>query len=351
MYRRFVWIACACVPLIVAIPARANLVIDPTFDSSITSDPNSTGIENTIDAAIAIFESTYSTSITVPIYFQEGGGLGESNFDYYSESYSTVYDALVTTDANPAAVAGLEAIGGCTALQISQNTCRNPVTNTKYVDIKSADARALGIDIAPGCIPTGSAGDMECGGATGTAYDGIISLNTSITYPPGSDNGSNYGLMSTVEHEIDEILGLGSSLPNTSASSGTVRFLDDNPAPEDLFRYSAPGVLAGTVSCPGSADTAYFSYNGSTVLSYFNNYCNGADFGDWESDPWPNGFSAQVQDAFAEPGAEPVYGPNEIAALSAIGYTTTAPEPGTWLLLSLALPGFVFARRRLQRSR
>ncbi len=351
MCRHFAVLVCAALVL-GAVPTRANLVITATFDSSIMNDPNAAAIENTIDDAIAVFESTYSTSITVPIYFQEGGGLGESNFEYYSVPYGSVYEGLVQNDANPAAIAGLQAIGGsCTRNQIIFDTCDNPVTGTNEVDIKSANARALGIDIPPGCIPTGSAGSMQCGGTSGTAYDGIISLQTSITYPPGSDNGSNYGLMSTVEHEMDEILGLGSSIPNTSESSGIVGFLNNNPAPEDLFRYSAPGTLAGPVSCPGSTGTAYFSYTGTTVLSYFNNFCNGGDFGDWESNPLPNGFAAQVQDAFASPGPQPLYGPNEMAAESAIGYALVAPEPGTWILLSLSLPAFGLARRRRQRPR
>ena len=103
-----------------------------------------------------------------------------------------------------------------------------------------------------------------------------------------------------------------------------------------------------TVNCATTpVPTAFFSYNGSTDLAQFNNTCNGADFGDWQSNPLPNGVAAQVQDAFATPGAQPLYGSNEIAALSAIGYTVAvAPEPGTFLLLSLALPAFLMVRKR-----
>jgi hypothetical protein len=173
---------------------------------------------------------------------------------------------------------------------------------------------------------------------------GIVSLNTAITDPGSPGSSLQYDLMSTVEHEIDEILGLGSSLVNTSSSSATVNFQNNDPEPEDLFRYTAPGQLAGTVNC-GSPVSAYFSYTGTGVLSYFNTACNGADFGDWAP-----GTLAQVQDAFATPGGQPLYGPNEIAALSAIGYTVAAPEPGTWVLLSLSVPAFVLGRRRLQRA-
>ncbi len=321
-----------------AIPAHADLIITPTFDSSITSSPNAVSIEDTIDTAISMFESTYSNPIDADIYFQSTTtGLGSSNFYYYEVSYISFYNGLVANNANPAAIAGLNSNGG----DADTNGGINPVTGTPEIDIKSANARALGINIAPGCVPTGTAGNMTCTSGGGTAYDGIVSLNTSITYPPQANNGVNYGLLSTVEHEIDEILGLGSSLPNTDASSGTVNFLAGNPAPEDLFRYTAPGVFAGPTNCASPAP-AFLSYSGATVLTYFNSACNGGDFGDWAGAGYP-----QVQDAFATPGANPAYGPNEIAAESAIGYDLVAtPEPGTWLLLSLALPAFFFTRKR-----
>ncbi len=317
-----------------AIPARANLVISPTFDASISGDPNAVGIEATIRTAISFFEATYSSPIDVPIYFQEGGGLGSSNFFYYEATYQTFYDQLVATGANSAAIAGLTAHGG--------NSSVNPVTGTSLIDVKSANLRALGYNAPAGCVPTGSAGAMTCtSGGGSSAVDGIISLNTSITYPPNLNNGSNYALLSVVEHEIDEILGLGSSLPGISASSGTVNGLAGNPAPEDLFRYSAGGSRIFSVNC-AAATQAFFSYNGTTDLAQFNNACNGADFGDWAT-----GGAAQVQDAYATPGSQPAYGSNEIAALSAIGYTLDpTPEPATWLLSLLPLAVLVFARRR-----
>ena len=56
---------------------EAGLTIIPTFDSSITSDPNSATIEATIEAAIAVYAQTFSDPITVSIMFQEmSSGLG-----------------------------------------------------------------------------------------------------------------------------------------------------------------------------------------------------------------------------------------------------------------------------------
>lgn len=345
MRRCFVW-PVLLLSILASIPAHADLIITPVFDSSITSDPNAAGIESTIEGAISVFESTYSDPIDVLIYFQElqvSGGLGESNYVPTAVPYQTFYSHLVAANANPTAIAGLTANGGAGIY--------NPVTGTPEIEIKPANAAALGIASnganLPNCyLAAGSAGVPEqCSTVNnGTSpVDGIVSLETSITYPPGSNNGASYGLLSTTEHEIDEILGLGSALANSTSPNGAVTATD--PLPEDLFRYGADGSRIFSVNCAAAA-TAFFSYNGATDLAQFNNACNGGDFGDWQSSPLPNGVAAQVQDAFTSPGAQPLYGPNEIAALSAIGYTVVAPEPGTWFLLSMALPAFVIARKR-----
>src|SRR4051812_49208021 len=61
-------------------PAVAGLVIVPTFDASITSDPNAVAIEGTINAAIQAYETGFSDPITVTIKFQEiSTGLSSSN--------------------------------------------------------------------------------------------------------------------------------------------------------------------------------------------------------------------------------------------------------------------------------
>ena len=322
------------------IPAQAGLIINPTFDSSIVSDPNHLIIEGTINAAIGVFESTFSNSINVSIIFQEGGGLGQSDVGFvYTPSYSSFYSQLVATDANPAAIAGLTANGG--------NAVNNPVTHTSSIDVKSADARALGYTGAnPLCNPIGTSGSLTCSSTNssytaGSTVDGIISLKTSITNPGSPGSTLAYGLMSVTEHEIDEVLGLGSALPGTNTGSGTVSFLAGNPAPQDLFRYSAAGVFGSTVNCASPVAT-YFSYSGATDLTNLNSACNGADFGDWAS-----GGPLQVQNAYGTPGSNPAYGPNEIAAMSAIGYTLAAPEPGTWMLLLTSLGLLAGARKRL----
>jgi hypothetical protein len=322
--------------LLTGVPAQASSIITATFDSTIANDTNKVAIENAINSAIVQIQATFLNIPSVKIYFQEGGGLGGSEFFDYTVGYSTYYSGLVTNNANPAAIAGL-AIDG--------SGSNNPVTGTANIDIKSANARAVGISILPGCLPTGSAGSKTCSFAAGnsSSVDGIITLNTSLTTPGSPGSTAAYFLIGVVEHEIDEILGLGSRLGNTMAASGTVTAT--NPAPEDLFRYNFAGQRIFSVNCAQSVN-AYLSYSGASRIQQLNNACNNADFGDFAS-----GVVAQVQDAFATQGANPTIGANEIAALSAIGYqTATAPEPSTVFLSMGALAGLYAARVRRSRT-
>src|ERR1051325_2461843 len=72
----------------------SSFKIVPTFDASITGDPNSAAIECTIDTAISTYESLFTNPITVAIYFQEGGGLGGSTTGYYNLGYANFLAGL-----------------------------------------------------------------------------------------------------------------------------------------------------------------------------------------------------------------------------------------------------------------
>lgn len=264
------------------------LTITPTFDSTITSDANSTAIENTINQAIQFYDNTFSDPITVTIKFQEiSSGLGSSNWWDYNIPYST-FRAALAADATTA--------NDATALAHLPNVSTNPVTGTSGINVKTANIHALGMTGFTSGLPGG--------------FDGVIGLNTSITFPPNNSSSSTYSLLSVTDHEIDEVLGLGSSLP----------FLDFNaPFPQDLFRYDSSGNRNFTTS----GDNAYFSIDGTNDLARFSQNSAG-DYGDW----WTAGaHTPQVQDAFATPGATPAPG-TELTALDVIGYNLV-PEPAS----------------------
>ncbi len=320
----------------------SGLFISPTFDASITGSANAVAIEAAINSAIATLDADFTNPITVPIYFQAANtGLGGSNFPIYTTTYAAFHTALIGNNANPAALAALAANGG--------NGTNNPVTGTANIVLKGPDARALGFGAGPGCqLKAGVGVPEQCGGSTGTAYDGVITLNTSITTPGNPGSSNQYNLTSVAMHEIDEILGLGSDLSNTSATSGVYNTLDiaNTPAPEDLFRWNAAtgGVRTLSTNCTAGQDTsAFFSYGPSTgSIAQFNNLCNDGDFGDWASSATP-----RVQDAFATAGASPTLGVAEIDALTAIGFNfnSSVPEPASFVPLAAGL-GYLAQRLR-----
>jgi hypothetical protein len=264
------------------------LMIVPTWDSSITSDPNAATIESTINTAIQFYETRFADPITVTIKFEEmstAGLEGHSSWWYYNINYPDFLTALqndATTTNDSTALAHLP---------VSAN---NPVTGTGIIRVKTANLRALGF--------TGYTSGIAGG------FDGIIGLHTSqMNLSRASIDPSKYDLMSVAEHEIDEVLGLASSLDSNAG----------DPLPEDLFRYTSDGSRTFTTS----GDDAYFSIDGVNLLARFNQNSSG-DFGDW----WTAGaHTPQVQDAFITPGATP--NPKvELVALDVIGYNLL-PEP------------------------
>jgi hypothetical protein len=169
-------------------------------------------------------------------------------------------------------------------------------------------------------------------------------LNTSATFPPSANNGSNFGLQAVANHEIDESLGIGgagSTVGNTSS------FFLNNPGDLDIYRYTAAGARTYTTA----GDDAFFSINGGTTdLIQFNQAGGGSDFGDWHTSGTP-----RVQDAFGTPGANPALGPDEITAFNVIGYQELAAVPAPMIGFGfpafLVVGGLLFGTKLLQRNR
>lgn len=254
--------------------AGGALVIDATFDDSITNDPNAAAIEAAITAAVGPYESLFDDPITVSIRFRYAttysdgttplppGMLATSETAIWIIPWQTFVGALTSDATTPNdAAANVSLIGGA----LSPN-----------VYPSSADGRAVGLDTPPVMFADGTLGP-------GGLYDGIVTINAKapfdFTRPPTS---GSVDAQRSIEHEIDEVLGFGSSIG---------RYTDLRP--QDLFSWSAPNVRS--VSASGSR---YFSIDaGITSIVGFNQDPDG-DYGDWLSAACPQA-NPYVQNAFS----------------------------------------------------
>jgi hypothetical protein len=249
-------------------------VIDATFDGSITNDPNSAAIEAMILNAISVYESLFNDPITVSILFRYSTTYADgttplpavdvavSETCIYIRPWSTYIDAL-TADATT--VNDVAANGSLPGIALSANVLPS-----------SANGRAVGLETPPVMFADGSLGP-------GGPYDGIITIDSRAAFsfarplPSGT-----YDAQRLTEHEIDEVLGLGSMIN-----------LHDDLRPQDLFSWSASGVRNLT-----SSGSRYLSIDGGdTDIVDFNQDPSG-DFGDWLSGPCPQ-VTPYVQNAFS----------------------------------------------------
>ena len=276
-----------------ASPASAiNIVAN--YDSSITNLSNASAVEDTINQAITMFDSTYTNNVTVHITFQNmNSGLGESSTYYTSESTSSIISALQSHSSG-------DAIDTAALAQLAANPYKGST-----IDLTTANARALGFSAS-------------------ASTDSTIGVNSSLCFTGHTTPVANkYDMFSVVSHEIDEALG-------TSSGVG-----GNTPWIADLYRYNATGTRTF------DTNAAYFSVDGKTDLEAYNHDGYG-DYGDWAS-----GTTPQVQDAYGTPGVVVNYGYGETDLLDAVGYNVQpAPEPFTMTVLGGGLAVAAIRRRR-----
>jgi hypothetical protein len=252
----------------------SGLVIVPTYDATITNDPRSNAIQAMIISAIQLYQSLFNDPITVSIRFRlsafdlagmpMGNLVGASNATVYPRDWN-VYITALKAD-------------GTTANDAAANSTLPTSPLTTSIVTRSAAGRAIGLDTPSAMFADGSLG-------VGGPYDGIITINSAqplqFTRPVAA---GNFDARTFTEHEIDEVLGLGSHLNGVAPQFFYA---------QDLFSWAS--LNARNTSATG---LRFFSLDrGFHNIAQFNQNPDG-DFGDWDSDDFCPAARLYVQNAF-----------------------------------------------------
>lgn len=300
-----------------------SLTIDATYDPSVTalqtSDPTLyTNYTNSVNAAVAYFDSHISNNITINIDFGWGEVAGSAIASGASGESSSVSQAFTYAQV----LAGLRATDTTSAVQtaaVASLPSSDP-TNGATFNVNFAEQLALG------GLPGGS--------ATNTSLDGSVGLDatgTNWTWAGGTYTANSEDAVGTLEHEISEVLGR-SDLGGAS----------NNYTPLDLFRYTAAngsatdpiGAAAGARDEPFAANynvnaPSYFSYDGSKVTLLYetpDDVAHGTDIADWAP--------SVGQDSFADggDGAPTPVSTTDLQEMNVLGYDLACYVSGTKIL-------------------
>ena len=312
------------------------MTITPNFESSITSSSSAGTIEADINSAISFYNQTFTNNINVGIDFgvtsttSSASYLGQSNSTFYTPTYNTY-----TSDLHGNATTNNNAIE-----LVAYNNLQygNDSNGSESINVTAPDMRALtGSPSYNGIFDTSG---NNVGSTRGT-IDGVITLNASDLSGFGGTGTFSPGRV--IQHEVDEVLGIGGAGSTLSSSTTATTF-----GPLDLFRYSAFHTPSYSNS---STATSYFSIDGGTTnLVNFNqnpgtNGQTGGDFGDWSSEGTTGNYVQLAFTSSSQRAASVGLTSPEGIALQAIGYDAV-PEPSTLAICGGLLIGLGLMRRR-----
>jgi hypothetical protein len=292
LFNRRKFLALAAAVAATRSPVRA-LVIVPTFESSVTTLPYATQLEDAFNYAAQQYEALYSNPITVNLAVAASNTadfLGDTDPSFEDVTYGSLRSAFLATAASTG--------------QPDQNTA---ATN----NWPSTDPTGIGNDWY---VPSAEAKALGLLAGNNSANDGTITFGTGFSYsfdPFDRAVPGEYDFIGTAEHEIGHALGRAALMGMPDSIS--------NPAyaPLDLYRFMGPGTL-GLTSNTG----VYFSIdNGNTNLVDF--APGDTDNSDWSS-PFPDSYNADVGDDVAN-----TLTPVDITVNGVLGYDET-PSSLTW---------------------
>lgn len=293
-----------------AVSAHA-LTITPIYDVSF----NSAALQTTVNNALAIYTTNVANNQTIAITFKLDDAISgaESSYTTTDFTYLEYRTALAASSATANDVTVLAGLGLGT---------NDPVIGGANISVPPALALILGL--------------------SGTqANYGTVTFNKT-TY-----EANPLGFLGTIQHEVNEVLGTASSLPN--GKKGVAGALPTTIAPPDLFRFSTNGTRNFTVNATSDAtNRAFFRLSsGGADQQEFNNLPNGGDYADWAA-TGTNGFAPAPQDQAGDSSTftSMAISPAELTMLDAIGYNAfPVPEPGTLVILGATVLGSLALRR------
>ena len=285
-----------------------GLQFAPSYTAAVTMDSTYyVAIQDAFNSAIQGFETYFAqaaSAITITI--------GEGKKRTYATTVGTDlsdYDTYLNELKNDETINNSFVSLG---LRYDGSGPDNPINGDQYIQITDANIKALGY------IPEAA------------TSDGTILLNPSQLYFPAGLTKtaaaaqtpqfqfSHLNAVTVIESQIVRIMGMDSGY--NYSSSGF-----NEPEPEDLYRYTAPGVFATT-----GGQSAYFSLSGGTdPLDDFNttqDASTGANYSDW----LPNSeISEQLEDAGGDPDDPPGLQPlaAELLILQTLGWTPAQHDP------------------------
>jgi hypothetical protein len=274
-----------------ASPAHA-MTIHVTYDPSVTGLPNAAQVETAFAAAVQMFQSQYTNSITVNITMYwgaagpfSGGSLGASSTSLRTYTYAQIRSALSNRRVSAtdfSAVASLPA--------------SDPTGGSTWY-VPRAQAKVLGLSGV---------------GANDSINDGSVDFSSSYSYAFDPNNRavpSQFDFIGVAEHEISEVLGRIYGLSRNLAGY----------IPYDLFRFTADA----TRSFDPNATGVYFSVdNGATALKSFYDNVNAGDVQDWASSATPDAYDAAASAGHLLPVSDV-----DITTLDVLGYNLSLPAP------------------------